>query len=322
MNFSLALLAAAFATSAFAQSLPTHVVKIVAPFPPGGAVDSVSRLLATNLQGPFGQPVVVENITGATGQIGVDRVAHAEPDGHMAVLAASAAIVINPHLQKLSYDALKDLVPISVATTSPTAIAVNASLPVKNIKELIDYVKARPGKVSYAVSGIGSQLHLAGELFKQRTGIDMLAIPYKGTAPSTAALVANEVPVAVSDVTSLRPQHLAGRVRILAVVDAHRTAAAPDIPTVSESGVPGFVASGWLGLFTTAGTPPEVVRRWNKEVVAILERPDIKAALLKMGVEAAPNPTPEDAAAFVKGEYEKWGSAIKAAHITLPNAAR
>jgi tripartite-type tricarboxylate transporter receptor subunit TctC len=318
---SVALLAAVV-TSASAQSFPTRPVKIVAPFPPGGAVDSVSRLLATNLRGPFGQPVVVDNILGATGQIGVEHVARAQPDGHTAVLAASAAIVINPHLQKMSYDSLRDLVPITNATTSPSALAIHSSVPAKNLKEFIEYVKARPGKVSYAVSGIGSQLHLAGEILKQRTGIDMLAIPYKGTAPSTMAVVANETQAAISDLTTLMQQHLAGKIRILAVVDAQRTQAAPDIPTVAESGVPGFVASGWLGLFTTAGTPPEVVRRWHQEVVAILKRPDVQKSLLAMGVEAAPNPSPEAAVSFVRSEYDKWGAAIKASNVKLDATAR
>lgn len=317
------LLIAAMATScACAQGFPSRPVKIVAPFPPGGAVDAVSRLLAIQLREPFGQPVLVENIIGATGQIGVEHVARAQPDGHTAVLAASAAIVINPHLSKLSYDPLKDLVPITNATTSPSALAVHASVPAKTLLEFIDYVKARPGKVSYAVSGIGSQLHLAGELLKQRTGIDMLAVPYKGTAPSTMAVVANEVPATISDLTTLRSHHLAGKIRILAVVDAKRTEAAPDIPTVAEAGVPGFVASGWLGLFTTAGTPPEVVARWNKEVVAILRKPDIQKTLLGMGVEADPNPTPEAAAAFVRTEYAKWGAAIKASNIKLDGGAQ
>ena len=312
------LLAATIAFSgAQAQSFPNRPVKIVAPFPPGGAVDAVSRLLAANLREPFGQNVFVENIIGATGQIGVEHIAKAPPDGHTAVLAASAAIVINPHLTKLNYDPLKDLVAISNATTSPSALAVHASVPAKTLKEFIEYVKARPGKVSYAVSGIGSQLHLAGEILKQRTGIDMVAIPYKGTAPSTTAVVANEVPATISDLTTLRPHHLAGKIRILAVVDANRTSAAPEIPTVAESGVPGFVASGWLGLFTTAGTPPEVVQRWNREVVAILRRPEIQKTLLTMGVEADPNPTPEAAATFVRNEYAKWGAAIKAGNIKL-----
>lgn len=313
-------LAAAAAFTASAQSFPSRQVKIVAPFPPGGAVDAVSRLLALQLREPFGQTIVVENIIGATGQIGVEHVAKAPPDGHTAVLAASAAIVINPHLTKLNYDSLKDLVAISNATTSPSALAIHASVPANNLMEFIAYVKARPGKVSYAVSGIGSQLHLAGEILKQRTGIDMVAIPYKGTAPSTTAVVANEVPATISDLTTLRPHHLAGKIRILAVVDARRTSAAPEIPTVAEAGVPGFVASGWLGLFTTAGTPPEVVARWNKEVVTILRKPDIQKTLLTMGVEADPNPTPEAAAAFVRAEHAKWGAAIKAGNIKLEGA--
>ncbi|MFM9970165.1 MAG: Bug family tripartite tricarboxylate transporter substrate binding protein [Burkholderiales bacterium] len=324
-NFSAAIaltIAAAGFGCANAQPFPNRPVKIVAPFPPGGAVDAVSRLLAIQLREPFGQNVLVENIIGATGQIGVEHVARAQPDGHTAVLAASAAIVINPHLAKLSYDSLKDLVAITNATTSPSALAVHASVPAKTLMEFIDYVKARPGKVSYAVSGIGSQLHLAGEILKQRTGIDMLAVPYKGTAPSTMAVVANEVPATISDLTTLRPHHLAGKIRILAVVDARRTAAAPDIPTVAEAGVPGFVASGWLGLFTTAGTPPEVVARWNKEVVSILRKPDIQKTLLGMGVEADPNPTPEAAATFVRSEHAKWGAAIKAGNIKLEEAAR
>jgi tripartite-type tricarboxylate transporter receptor subunit TctC len=308
--------------AASAQTFPTRTVRIIAPFPPGGAVDLVSRLVAKQLEGRFGQPVVVENRPGATGQLGVDLVAKASPDGHTAVMAASGAVAINVHLTRLPYDPVKDLVAITRTVLTPSALAVPASLPVHTLKEFINYVKARPGKISYATSGIGSQLHLAGELLKQRTGIDMVAVPYRGTQPTTLAIVTGEVQAGISDLSTLVPQHAAGKVRILAVVDGRRSLSAPDIPTVAESGVPGFVASAWLGLFTTGGTPPDRVVRWNKEVVEILRAPDMLKTLLANGVEPVPDDSPEAAAATLRAEIDRWGSAIKAANIKLDQSAK
>jgi len=305
-----------------AQAFPARTVRIIAPFPPGGAVDYVSRLIAKQLEGRFGQPVVVENKPGATGQIGVDYVAKSPKDGYTAVMAASGAVAINVHLTRLPYDPVRDLVAITRTVLTPSALAVPASLPVHTLKEFIDYVKARPGQISYATSGNGSQLHLAGELLKQRTGIDMVAVPYRGTQPTTLAIVTGEVQAGISDLSTLLPQAAANRVRILAVVDGKRSHSAPDIPTVAESGVPGFVASAWLGLFTTGGTPMDVVARWNREVVDILGAPDVQKMLVANGVEPVPDESPEAAAAMLQSEIDRWGSAIKAANIKLDASAQ
>src|SRR5262245_17945147 len=186
---TLAVLFASAAAPAAAQSFPNRTVKIIAPFAPGGAVDIVARMLAQRLDKRFGQPVVVENMVGATGQLGVDYVAKAAPDGHTVVNAASGAIAINVHLTKLPYDPLKELTLVTRTTWTPTALAVNPSVPAKTLQEFIAYVKANPGKVSYGTSGIGSQLHIAGELLKQRTGIDMVSVPYRGTNPTTLAII-------------------------------------------------------------------------------------------------------------------------------------
>ena len=183
-------------------------------------------------------------------------------------------------------------------------------------------MKARPGKISYATSGIGSQLHLAGELLKQRTGIDMVAVPYRGTQPATLAIVTGEVEAGISDLSTLVPQAAANKVRILAVVDGVRSQSAPDIPTVAESGVPGFVASAWLGLFVTGGTPADVVGRWHKEVVEILRSPETLKTLLANGVEPVPDASPEAAATMLRSEIDRWGIAIKAANIKLDPSAR
>ncbi len=305
-----------------AEDFPTRPVKIVAPFPPGGAVDFVSRVIAKQLEGRFGQPVVVENRPGATGQIGVDYVAKAPKDGYTAVMAASGAVAINVHLTKLPYDPVKDLAAITRTVLTPSALAVPASLPVHTLKEFIDYVKARPGKISYATSGRGSQLHLAGELLKQRTGIDMVAVPYRGTQPTTLAIVAGEVQAGISDLSTLLPQAAANKVRILAVVDGKRSQSAPDIPTIAESGVPGFVASAWLGLFTTGGIASGIVARWNKEVVEILRSAEIQKMLVANGVEPVPDDSPEAASMMLRSEIERWGSAIKAANIKIDQSAQ
>ncbi|MBN9425463.1 MAG: tripartite tricarboxylate transporter substrate binding protein [Burkholderiales bacterium] len=305
------------ASPAAAQSFPSRPVKIIVPFPPGGSVDIVARILAQRLQTRFQQTVTVENVTGATGQIGMDRVAKAPPDGYTAVLAASGGVVINVHLMDLPYDPSKDLAAITRVVLTPTALAVAADLPVRDLKGFVDYVKARPGKVSYGVSGIGSQLHIAGELLKLRTGIDMTAVPYRGTSPTTMALVAGEIPAGISDISTLKQYAEAGKVRMIAAMGDQRAESAPDIPTVAESGVPGFLSTAWLGLFTTGGTPKEVVDRWYQEVTEILQEPEVLAKFRSISVEAAPNKSPAEAVAFVQGEIKKWGEGIKQAGIKI-----
>ncbi len=316
-----ALVAAAVSLSvvagAAAQGFPNSPIKLIAPFPPGGGVDLTARLLSSKLRDSFHQPVVVENITGATGQIGVERVAKAKPDGYTAVVAASAAITINLHLTKLGYDPVKDLAPITMLVTSPTALAVNASLPVNTLQEFLAYARANPGKVSYSTSGVGSQLHVAGELLKQRTGIDMVAVAYKGTLPATAAIVSGEVQAGISDLPTLLPHAAANRIKILAITDAARSSSAPNIPTVAESGVPNFVAGSWLGLFTTGGTPPDIVAKWHTDVAALLRTPEMQKALQDIGLEAAPNKSADEFGAFVRSEISKWGEAITSAKIKL-----
>ena len=300
-----------------ADTFPSKPVKLVAPFPPGGGVDLTARLLSTKLRETFGQTVIVENIVGATGQIGVESVAKARPDGYAAVVAASAAITINVHLTKLGYDPIKDLAPITMLVSSPTALAVNASLPVDNLEQFIAYLKKNPGKVSYSTSGIGSQLHVAGELLKQRTGVQMTAVAYKGTLPATAAIVSGEVQAGISDLPSLLPHAAAGRVKILAITDATRSRAAPHIPTVSEAGVPNFVAGSWLGLFTTGGTPPDVVEKWHSAATTLLQSPEMRNSLQGIGLEAAPSKSANEFREFVSSEVKKWGEAIQAANIRL-----
>jgi len=320
MRTFLAALAILFSSSvipASAQNFPNRPLKIIAPFAPGGAVDIVARMLAQRLDKRFGQPVVVENMVGATGQLAVDYVAKAPPDGHTVVNAASGAIAINPHLTKLPYDPLKDLVLITRTTWTPTALAVNPLVPAKTLQEFVAYVKANPGKISYGTSGIGSQLHIAGELLKQRTGIDMVSVPYRGTNPTTLAVISGEVQAGVSDLSTLIPQAQAGKLRILAVMDERRAVFAPDIPTVAESGVTGFVASAWLGLVTASATPKDVVARWHKEVSEILTMPDVREAMYKIGCDPVPNETPEAAQDFLRQQIEMWGAAIKSANITI-----
>ena len=306
---------AAFITgAATAQSYPNKPIRFIVPTAPGGFVDITTRTLATRLTDGLGQPVVVENRPGSGSQIGVDAAAKSAPDGYTYVLASPGSLTVAPHFLKLPYDPLRDLVPIARISTSPSAFAVNASVPVKNFKEFLEYAKARPGTINFGNPGAGTLLHLAGELMKLMTGINMVAVPYKGTAPVNAAVAAGEVQVGFGDLPSMKPLADGGRIRILAVVDPERTAVAPDIPTVAESGLPGYEAGGWGMLLAPAGTPRAIINRMDMEVARALKHPELRQIYLKATIDPA-YLGPEDAARFLRSIYEKWGKVIKEANV-------
>jgi tripartite-type tricarboxylate transporter receptor subunit TctC len=296
-----------------AQSFPAKPIHVIVPFPPGGSVDLIARTLDPHLRASFGQPIVIDNKPGAAGQLGVELTTKAAPDGYTIVMSSPGAVAINMHFRQLPYDPVKDLVAVTTLAVIPTAWAVNPNLPVKSIADFIAYGKANPGKVYYSVSGLGSQTHLAGELFAAMAGLSMTAVPYAGTRPATAAIVSGEVSAGVSDLATLIP--LGDQVRTLAVVDARRSTTAPALPTVAET-LPGYVASGWVALFAPAATPSAVVARLNAEFVRALNEPEVRDVFLKSGMEPLPS-TVADAASFHATEIAKWGKLIRETNIKI-----
>jgi tripartite-type tricarboxylate transporter receptor subunit TctC len=284
----------------------------VVPFPPGGPLDATGRLIAQHLTERWGQSVVVENKPGAGGNIGADFVAKSPPDGYTVVMGALSTHAVNPSLYaRMPYDAQKDFAPITLIAITPNVLVVNPDLPVHSVKELFAYAKARPGKLSFGSGSIGSAGHLAGELFKVDAGIDMVHVPYKGAAPATQALLAGDTQLMFDNLANAMAQVKAGKLRALAVTTAERSKLAPELPTMVEAGLPGFDISTWYGLFAPAGTPPDVVDKWNADVTAMLRTPDMRDRLLAQGAEPAPD-TPAEFARFVAAEAAKYARIVKA----------
>ena len=294
-----------------AQSFPARPVKLVVPFPAGGPLDVTGRLIAQKLTEAWGQSVVVENRPGAGGNIGVDLVAKSAPDGYTIVMGALSTHAVNPSLYpKMPYDAIKDFAPITLLATTPNVLVVNPALPINSVKDLVAYAKANPGKLSFGSGSNGSAGHLAGELFKVDTGTDIVHIPYKGGAPATQALLAGDVQFMFDNLANAMPQIKAGKLKALAVTTADRSRLAPELPTMSEAGVPGFDISTWFGLLAPAGTPKDVIAKWNAEVTKILNSPEMRERLTALGAEAAPT-TPEQFAAFIQREMSKYARIVK-----------
>ncbi len=313
---ALALAAAIAPFAAAAQgapaAYPTRPAKIVVPFPPGGPLDVTSRALAQKLTEAWGQSVVVDNRPGAGGNIGADLVAKAAPDGYTILMGALSTHAVNPSLYaKMPYDAVRDFAPITLVAITPNVLVVNPTLPVHSVKELIAYAKAHPNALSFGSGSNGSAGHLAGELFKVDTGVDIVHVPYKGAAPAMQALLAGDTQLMFDNLASAMTQVKAGKLRALAVTTAQRSKLAPELPTMAEAGVPGFDISTWFGLFAPAGTPPDIVAKWNAEVVGILNSSDMRERLEAQGAEPAPS-TPAQFAAFIATEVPKYARIVKA----------
>jgi tripartite-type tricarboxylate transporter receptor subunit TctC len=309
-------LALAASLPAYAQNFPDRPVHLIIPYGPGGITDFAGRVLAQKIGEALGQTVVAENKPGAGGIVGVDYVAHSSPDGYsMAVM--DPGVVINPILQKsMPYDIFKDIVPLSITSSSPEVLVVAPQLGIKTYAELVAYAKANPGKLNYASAGVGTTPHLAAELWKARTGIDAVHVPYKGIGASYTDMMSNKVQMAFSSIAGARPFTDDGRVIALATTSVQRSAVYPDLPTVAEAGLPGYDVDLWLGLYGTAGTPPAVLEKLNAAIAKALQDPDLKTGFAKFGL------TPRgmslaDSAAFTKSEYEKWKKVIQDQHITL-----
>ena len=306
------------AMTAWSQSgsFPNRPIHVIVPFPPGGAVDPIARSITPKLEEAWGQPVVVDNKPGAATIVGSDFVAKSAPDGHTVILVATSFTVNPSAYSKLPFNPVKDFAPISLVSRLPNMLVVNSKLPVNSVKELIDYLKARPGQVNFSSIGYGSTQHLAGELFKSVAGVNMVHVPYKGSGPSMMSVVSGETSVTFDSVFLLTPQVKAGRLRALAATGMKHTPLVPNLPTASESGLPGFDVGGWVGFLAPVGTPREIIQKWHKEVARILQLPEIRDRQISQGLEPVGS-TPEYFAELIKSEIAKWGKVVKQAGIRL-----
>jgi tripartite-type tricarboxylate transporter receptor subunit TctC len=308
--------AAAVSATALAQGFPAKPVRVVVPYPPGGPTDIVARVVSQKLSEQTGQQFVVENRAGAGGNIGAEAVARSPADGYT-LLVATTAHAINPSLFKqLGYDLQKDFAPVSQLTGGPLVIVVNPSLPAKNVPELIALAKSKPGALNFASSGNGQSTHLSAELFSSMAGIKMNHVPYKGSAPALTDVIGGQADLMFDTMLSAMPQVKTGKLRALAVTSAARSPAAPDLPTVAESGLPGYEAIAWNGLLAPAGTPKDVVAKLNAELKRALEAPEVKERFAAQGFGAAWTP-PEKYAAFMQAELAKWAKVVKTSGATV-----
>jgi len=300
--------------SAFAQDYPTKPIRMIVPYPPAGGTDIVARVVNEPLSTLLGQPIIVDNKGGAAGNLGTDLAAKATADGYT-VLFTLSSHTINPKLYgKLPFDVEKDFAAVSLAAYIPQILVVNTSVPINNIQELIAYAKARPGKLNYASVGIGSPGHIAGELFKLKTGVDIVHVPYKGGGPAVTDTLGGQVQLLFVSLPAAFQYVKAGRLRAIAVASDKRSVAAPDIPTIAEQGVD-CVVNSWYGALVPAKTPPAVVTRLNGAMVEVLNRPDVREKLMVQGAEAASS-TPAEFEALIRDELKKWDYVIREAKIT------
>jgi tripartite-type tricarboxylate transporter receptor subunit TctC len=298
-----------------AQAWPSKPVRIVVPFPPGGPADLLPRLLGPRLTEIWGQPVVVENKPGAGGNIGMDTVAKAAPDGYTLVVGPNGNLVVNPHLYaKLPYDVTRDFVPITLIATFSNVLVVNPDVPAKTVAELIALAKAKPGTVSYGSPGTGSQPHLGGEFLKLMAGIDIVHVPYNGTAPALKDLLGGQITFMFAQTSAALPQIQSGKLRALGVASPRRATLLPDVPTIAESGLPGFEAVSWYALLAPAGTPKEIVTKVQADFARVLQMPDVREKLVAQGGDPVGN-TPEQLAAQLKSESARYADVVKRANI-------
>ena len=305
---------AAISRIAWSQTYPTRPVRAIVAFAPGGVTDTFARLMAQKLGEHLGKQFYVENITGATGNIGTGQAAKATPDGYTLLFAFSSHVV-NPTLfDKVPYDPYKDFEPVTLAVTSTTVVTVHPSVPAKTIKDLVALVRANPGKYSYSSAGAGTQAHLAGEQFRLSLGLDLVHIPFNGGGPAIAAVVGGHTPIGFSSPAASIPQIKEGNVRALAITSKRRSQILPDVPTMAEAGYPEIEGDSWVGVLVPAGTPKDIISLLNHEVVKIIALPDMKGRLGELGYDPVGS-TPEEFAARIKVEIEMWRKVIRAAKI-------
>jgi tripartite-type tricarboxylate transporter receptor subunit TctC len=313
----LAVIALFLAGTASAQTeFPTRTITMLVGFAPGGATDTAARIIAKKLSENLGQTVVVENRAGAGGNIAHQQVATAVPDGYTILLGSVGPLSVAPHIiTNLPYDPLKDLAPLTMAVTFPNVLVVHAGVPAKSLAEFVALAKQKPGSLDYASTGVGSASHLAGELFNQQAGVDIVHVPYKGGGPAMTDLLGGRVTAYYSTQSTAGPHIETGKLRALASTGLKRSPFMPNVPTIAESGYPGFEASNWYAFVTSSKVPLPLQERWNRELVKALNSPEVKEQLAKHYLE--PNPgTREELGKYIKSEYDTWGRVVKKAGIT------
>jgi tripartite-type tricarboxylate transporter receptor subunit TctC len=314
---ALAAVAFSFPLSAAAQAWPAKPVKMVVPFAAGGSTDTVARILSEKLTARLGQPVIVENRAGAGGSIGSDAVAKSAPDGYTFLVGTSSTMAILPYLyNKPPYDPNKDFAPVTLLGTADIMVVVNANFPARNVKELITYAKANPGKVTFASGGNGSISHLLGEYFKSMAGVDMLHVPYKGDAPAVTDLIGGQVNMIFGTAVAFLPHVKSGKVVALAVTNPTRSTTQKELPTVSEAGVPGYEAVQWFGIAAPTGTPNEIVQKLQAETAAVLAMPDVRKRFTELGFDVVGSTAP-GFADFLRTENAKWKKIAEIAKTKL-----
>ena len=316
-NALLTLVGAGLAMLAHAQSYPTKTVRIIAPFAAGSTLDILGRLIAPKLFEALGQPVIVEDRPGAGGMIGLDLVAKSPPDGHTLVIGALGPLAMNPALYpKTPFDPVQDFAAVSLLATGPVVIAVHPSIPARNVKELVELAKKRPGQLNFGSPGVGTSPHLTGELFKLITKTDIVHIPYKGNAEAITDLIGGQLSVVFTGVPPVVPLAKAGKVRLLATTGKQRLTNLPDVPTIREAGVEGADVLIWYGVVAPAATPKDVIARLNREIVKLMGAPEMREKFSQQGVDPASS-TPEEFAQLIREEVTRWAKVIRSAGIKL-----
>ncbi len=313
-HLALAAAAVPFAAQAQVADWPNRPIRLVSPFPPGGAADLTARIMAEELTGVLRQSVVVENRTGVGGAVGSEFVARATPDGYTWLLASTGPFAITPELVRLNFDPARDLAPVAMVSIVPSIFVVNPAVPANNMAELIALARARPGQLSYASGGNGTAQHLFGEMLKQMAGLDILHVPYRGGGPALTDTIAGRVQILCDTLPLALPHIREGRVRAVGVTTAQRHPALPEVPTVAESGVPGYEAVGWYGMAAPTGTPEPLVTRMNREVNALLEKPSLKERMSAQGSDPLPM-TPAAFQARIAEDRARWARVIRDGNI-------
>ncbi len=313
----LVLALAFFSAGAFADTWPNRTVTVVVPWPPGGPSDIAARPIAKGLSESLTQSFIVDNRGGASGNIGSAAVTRSTPDGYTLLITSSSPIVINPSLYKtMSFDPAKDLIPITNLLRVPLVLVAHPSVPAKNLKELIALINAEQGKFQYASAGTGTPQHMTGELFRTAAKLDVIHVPYKGSAPAITDLLGGHVPVMFDSMVAILPHLKAGKVKAIAVTSAKRTPLLPETPTFAESGLPSVESYAWYGFFAPAGTPKEIISKLNSETLKVMKQPEFQKVLADTGSEFVGD-TPENFATFVKAEAVKWGKVVKESGATV-----
>jgi tripartite-type tricarboxylate transporter receptor subunit TctC len=314
---SLLLMLAGWTLGALAQGYPSRPIRVVVPYPPGGTSDILARSLAEKLTAAWGQSVIVDNKPGANGNVGADLVAKAAPDGYTLLLADIGALAISPSVYpSLPFDPVKDFAPVSMVAYSPHILVVNPGVAANSVQELVALAKARPGKLNFAISGVGGAPHLAGVEFALRTGVQWEYIPYKGGSQAIADVAGGQADATLNGMLATYPLVKGGKLRLLGVSSAHRMSAIPEVPTLAESGLPGFETGSWQGVVAPPGTPREIVARLNGEIARIAGTPEMRDNLARQGAEVRTN-SPEEFAAFIRSEMTRWAKVVKDANVKI-----